>query len=469
MTSEQRSYQSDDHAAAPQHSPRSLGSRVRSAAMWALVFLVAVVAAFGTGYFLRQGDVLQLRQQLVEQKAAAEANVAALERRVLEAEKTQLEQELERATLSLTLNRVLAPLPVALAEVDRRNFGNAMERIAAARQALESPEISEAVREVAGARLDAIVDEIAVEMGQFQEAGIRDRLATNAQALERVLVARYDAAPFFTPLAPTPAGPDGSHDGTWGASANEPAEIAAETAPPASWHPASPSLFGQRDPEQPEAPAAPAPFELHMPDSGTPVHAGSTELGAIDEADAEVELLEVAPAVDAPAFGRFGTATSGAVTAELESERGSEEPDADDRDAGETDGRYRWSWELEETEAVKTPTREAEPDDAAVTDPTAPADAVMATETGRKTLEVADEGDLIDWRYWTLTMPDGRVDDPEAAAFEHDRFDAADSEVEIKIEDDGEATDVEPHAADDDVGHDITGVWPALPPVEPST
>ena len=203
--------------------------------MWSLVFLVAVVAAFGTGYFLQEREVLDLRQQLVEQKANAAPEIVALERRVLEAEKTQLEHELERATMSLTLNRVLAPLPVGLAEVERKNFGNATERIMAARHALQSPGISAAVREVATAKLDAIVAEMTAEIGLLQQAGFRERIAVSAQALEQVLVARHDVTVFFAPRASAL---------TEGPAVRTTPQVLADTAPAPTWYAAPPSFAG---------------------------------------------------------------------------------------------------------------------------------------------------------------------------------------------------------------------------------
>ena len=210
MTTEHPMDHASEQTTDPQPSRSSFASRLRTFFIWTLMFMVAVVAAFGAGYFLKEREVLDLRQRLVEQKAEAEARVATLERRAVEAEKRQLEQALERATLKMNLNDVLAPLPVALAEMERKNFGNAIERIQVAKRALERPGISVAVREVAAARLDAISDQIMSEIGQLGGVEMKARFTTSAEALEEVLVARYDANRFLTvgPFDPATEGMD---------------------------------------------------------------------------------------------------------------------------------------------------------------------------------------------------------------------------------------------------------------------
>lgn len=210
MTTEHPMDYSSEQTTDPQPSRSSFASRLRTFFIWTLMFMVALVAAFGAGYFLKEREVFDLRQRLVEQKAEAEAQVAALEKRALEAEKTQLEQALERATVKMSLNDVLAPLPIALAEMERKNFGSAIERINAAKRALEGPGINAAVREVAAARLDAISDEIMSEIGQLGGVKMKARFSTSAEALEQVLVARYDANRFLTvaPFDPAAEGMD---------------------------------------------------------------------------------------------------------------------------------------------------------------------------------------------------------------------------------------------------------------------
>ncbi|MBU22551.1 MAG: hypothetical protein CL476_05540 [Acidobacteria bacterium] len=228
MTSENSFPQTENQPA--QTMQPSFGSRLRAVALWSLVFLVVVAAAFGTGYFLQEREILDLRHQLVAVKADAASDIATLERRVLEAEKTQLEHALERASLNLTLNRVLAPLPLALADVEQRNFGHAMERIATARRALDAPGISQAVREVAGGRLDAITREITTELRQVQQAGIGNRLAVSAHALERVLVTRDDTGVFVEPLMPMAGMP-----------VETPPALTAGPATPPAWEPIEPA------------------------------------------------------------------------------------------------------------------------------------------------------------------------------------------------------------------------------------
>ena len=198
MTTEHPLDSTSEQTTSPQPSRSSFASRLRTFFVWTLMFMVTVVAAFGAGYFLKEREVFDLRQRLVEQRAEAEAQVAALEKQVLEAEKTQLEKALERATLKMSLNDVLAPLPVALAEMERKNFGNAVERIEAAQRALAGPGISAALREVAAARLDAISDQIMSELGQLGGAEMKARFTTSAEAFEQALVAQYDASRFLT-------------------------------------------------------------------------------------------------------------------------------------------------------------------------------------------------------------------------------------------------------------------------------
>ena len=394
MASEPNFSHSDEHddQTVQRTSPQpSFGSRLRTVAMWSLVFLVAVVAAFGTGYFLQEREVLDLRQRLVEQRAEAASEVAALERRVLEAEKTQLEQELERATMSLTLSRVLAPLPVALAEVERKNFGNAMERIGAARQALQSPEISPAVREVAGAKLDAIVSEMRAEIGQLQQAGFADRIAVNAEGLQQVLVARYDDTSFFAPMASAAIEAPAAH-------ATSPSPVLAHTAPAPAWYAVPPS--GVAAPA--EAPPAPAwyavpPSVVAAPAEAPPAPAlaltgqpagpmgpaaelrgtaDAADIAAEEEAHAAsesetefevaVEPVAVAPVKEPPFWWMKSTS---APVASVNADPATVAP-ATSIGGAKTEGRYRWSWEVENDVDAEGDEAERDP-----TDPAAAADA----------------------------------------------------------------------------------------------
>ena len=372
MTSELHPTQSDDqddHAAQRQYTRPSLGSRLRTVANWSLLFLVAVVAAFGTGYFLQEREVLDLRQQLAEQKATAASQVVTLERRVLEAEKTQLERELERATMSVMLHRVLAPLPVALAEVERKNFGNAMERITAARRALESPGISAAVREVATAKLDAIVAEMTAEIGQLQEAGFRERIAVSAQALEQVLVARHDVTPLFAPMASevtddmamwqTPA--SAASAVTEAPAVRTTPPVLADTVPAPTWYAAPPSFAGALDAAPVPEPAARSEEPLGPPAAAEASDAPEVIDDLISAADARIEEAPAAsesevgseaeakpvPAESVKVGPFWWMKSKSAPAASVEADP-ADVPLSDSIAGAETEGRYRWSWELED-------------------------------------------------------------------------------------------------------------------------
>ncbi len=424
----------DDHAAQRQYTRPSLGSRLRTVANWSFVFLVAVVAAFGTGYFLQEREVLDLRQQLVEHKASAAAEVVALERRVLEAEKTQLEHELERATMSLTLHRVLAPLPVALAEVERKNFGNAMERITAARRALESPGINAAVREVATAKLEAIVAEMTVEIGLLLQAGFQERIAVSAQALEQVLVARHHVTPLFAPMASevtddmamwqTPASAESAV--TEGAAVRTTPPVLADTIPAPTWYAAPPSFAGALG-------AAPVPEKAARSESQEPLgppaapeasdarEATDVELtiaadARIEEAHAASESevgseAEAKPVTAEPVKeGPFWWMKSKSAPVESVETDPADVPPSDPISVAETEGRYRWSWELDdeaeadEGAAEPAPRPAADPPDfmsSAVMDPAdAPAIDLMGPEIaghpGPFEVEAAAEGSALD-------------------------------------------------------------------------
>ncbi len=450
MASELHSTQSDDHddqGAQRQYTRPSLGSRLRTVAMWSLVFLVAVVAAFGTGYFLQEREVLDLRQQLVEQKANAASEVVALERRVLEAEKTQLEHELERATMSLTLNRVLAPLPVALAEVERKNFGNAMERIMAARHALQSPGISAAIREVATAQLDAIVTEMTAEIGLLQQAGFRERIAVSAQALEQVLVARHDVTPFFAPRASVV---------TEGPAVRTTPKVLADTSPAPTWYAAPPSFAGALG-------AAPVPEETaRSEESFDPPVASVTndasdareasDVESTSAADARIEAAHAASesevgseaeakpvTAESVKAGPFWWMTSKSAPVESVEVDPGDVPRSDSRAVAETGGRYRWSWEVDDDVDAETEADEvaAEPAPRPAADPLDFMSSAVMDSTDAPAIDLMG---------------------PEITGH-HGLF-----EVEAAAE--GSADD----ALDaDDVGLDATGRWPALAPVEPPT
>jgi hypothetical protein len=376
MTSEISSHQIEGHPA--QTIRPSFGARLRRVATWALVFLVAVAAAFGTGYLLQEREILDLRHQLVTVKADAASDIATLERRVLEAEKTQLEHALERASLNLTLNRVLAPLPLALADVEQRNFGHAMERIATARRALDAPGISQAVREVAGARLDAIAQEITTGLRQLQQAGIGNRLAVSAHALEQVLVERDDTGLFVDPFMAMA-----------GMTAKTPAAAIAGRAPAIAWEPIEPSA------PQPE-PARAENLERPVP-SVTVETEEAAALPAVGPGSRSIAADMISP----PAWHRSTPSIEVGSPATTQAEPAAEIP-------GEFDAGYYW-WEP----ALGEHGEQADEDAAAA----APAEWEPANEPDTPAMsdawagaDVDDESDLIDLSIRGLEAPTPRVE-----------------------------------------------------------
>lgn len=157
-----------------------LGGAIRAVAVWFVVIVVAVGAGFGTGYFLRNQEVQDLQQRLAKQQQETTAQVSALEKQVLEAQKSQLERALGRARLKAGLEEVLDALTKALAEVEERNFGRATQKIEAAKGALS--EASGATASVRDA-IDAKLDEIKAGLNQL-DVKVREKIISLAKALE---------------------------------------------------------------------------------------------------------------------------------------------------------------------------------------------------------------------------------------------------------------------------------------------
>lgn len=157
-----------------------LGKIFRSIGIWAMVIIVAVGAGFGVGYFLRNQELQELQQRVTKQQQEMTAQVSALEKQVLEAQKSQLERALGRARLKAGLEEVLDSLTKALAEVEERNFGRAMQKIEAAKGALsEASGASASVRDAIGAKLE----EIKAGLNQL-DVKVREKIMSLAKALE---------------------------------------------------------------------------------------------------------------------------------------------------------------------------------------------------------------------------------------------------------------------------------------------
>lgn len=157
---------------------RGLGRILRLIAIWIVVIIIAVGGGFGTGYFLRDKEVKDLQQRLTNQKQEMADQINSLKVQVLEAQKSQLEQALARAKLRGGLEAVLDSLTDALAEVEQRNFGTALQKIGAARGALDSAGGTNAsFRNAVGTKLDEIrtgLDQLDVKTGEQISSLMKD-------------------------------------------------------------------------------------------------------------------------------------------------------------------------------------------------------------------------------------------------------------------------------------------------------
>jgi len=153
-----------------------LSKTMRNVAIVGVLVFAALVAGFGVGYYFRDKKVQELEQIMAGQKE----QVASMERKVWEAQKTQLERALARAKLNIGFEEMVGSLAEAQAEVEQRNFGRAMQKIAAAKGALSAAgDTPAAVREAVGAKLDAI------KAGLEQlDVKVRDQISSLAKDLE---------------------------------------------------------------------------------------------------------------------------------------------------------------------------------------------------------------------------------------------------------------------------------------------
>jgi hypothetical protein len=153
-----------------------LGKTFRSVAIGAVVVFAGLVAGFGVGYYFRDKKVQELEQLMAGQKE----QVASMERKVWEAQKTQLERALARAKLNIGFEEMVGSLAEAQAEVEQRNFGRAMQKIAAAKGALTAVGNTPGpVREAVGATLDEIKAGL-----EHLDVKVRDQISSLAKDLE---------------------------------------------------------------------------------------------------------------------------------------------------------------------------------------------------------------------------------------------------------------------------------------------
>ncbi len=157
-----------------------LARAVRAIVMWLVVVLVAAGIGFGAGYFVRDKEARDVEQTLAKDKQELAAQINSLEKKVLEAEKSQLERTLARVKMQASLEAVLQSLTEALAEVDQRNFGRAKQKIEAAKGALAAAGgLPAAVRDAIGAQLSEISAGI-----DALDVSVREKIATLAKQLE---------------------------------------------------------------------------------------------------------------------------------------------------------------------------------------------------------------------------------------------------------------------------------------------
>jgi hypothetical protein len=157
-----------------------LGKALRSIVIWIVVVVVVAGLGFGAGYFVRDKDVRGLDQRVAQEKEEMQAQIIALEKKVLEAEKSQLQQALARAKLKAGLDEVLESLTEAQAEVEQRNFGRAMQKVEGAKGAMKAaPNTPDAIRKAVSARLDEIMAGL-----KNLDVKVREQIAGLAKELE---------------------------------------------------------------------------------------------------------------------------------------------------------------------------------------------------------------------------------------------------------------------------------------------
>jgi hypothetical protein len=149
---------------------------LRSVAIGVVVVFAGMIAGFGVGYYFRDKKVQELELLIAGEKE----QLTAMEKKVLEAQKSQLERALARAKLNIGFEELLGSLAAAQAEVEQRNFGRAIQKIAAAKGALTAVSNTPApVSEAVGAKLDEIKAGL-----EHLDVKVRDQISSLAKDLE---------------------------------------------------------------------------------------------------------------------------------------------------------------------------------------------------------------------------------------------------------------------------------------------
>ncbi len=153
-----------------------LSKTLRNVTIGIVVVFAATVAGFGLGYFIRDKKVQELEQLVAGQKE----QLTSMEKKVLEAQKSQLERALVRAKLNIGFEELLGSLAAAQAEVEQRNFGRAIQKIAAAKGALTAVGNTPGpVSEAVGTKLDEIKAGL-----EHLDVKVRDQISSLAKDLE---------------------------------------------------------------------------------------------------------------------------------------------------------------------------------------------------------------------------------------------------------------------------------------------
>ncbi|MGH7432016.1 MAG: hypothetical protein ACREI5_09350 [Candidatus Methylomirabilales bacterium] len=153
-----------------------MSKALRNVTIGIVVVFAATVAGFGLGYFIRDKKVQELEQLVAGQKE----QLTSMEKKVLEAQKSQLERALARTKLNIGFEEMVNSLAAAQAEVEQKNFGRAIQKIAAVKGALTAVgDTPAAVREAVGAKLD----EIRAGLEQL-DVKVRDQISSLAKDLE---------------------------------------------------------------------------------------------------------------------------------------------------------------------------------------------------------------------------------------------------------------------------------------------
>ncbi|HAK54995.1 MAG: hypothetical protein QF463_01340 [Vicinamibacterales bacterium] len=185
----------DDPSDANEPGRGGFGRTFRTFVIWLIVLGIAVGAGFAGGYVLHYQELRDLERASSEEQADLAAQLAALERQILEAEKEQLEAALARANVVANLDEVLTMLPRALQEIEQ--FGRAMQDIDTAQRALTDAGVTADTRDTLGASLAELRQRLT-----SLDLQARERIAASADDLEQVMSSSEGVQP---PMAREPA------------------------------------------------------------------------------------------------------------------------------------------------------------------------------------------------------------------------------------------------------------------------